>query len=124
MADSSGENLLPSILPENPVVDPNSFTAHSNLNQDIGIYTKHPEFGHIFRIQESLSEIWNSERWQEDSTFQFIACFSEQCDTLKIYKPIISAQEVELSCFATEIIWGSDTIRNYNCSLIPASVIE
>lgn len=120
-ADSLGNNLLPYNLPQNPIVNPESFYAYSNRMDDIGIYFRSEEDGYRFRIREQFYYILNDSNWQQDSIFYFYACFEQECDTIKIYKPdfINGTNDEPASCSAEWIIYQADTLDLPHCRRLP-----
>lgn len=85
ISDSAGNNLLPYNLPENPIVDPNSFHASSDWNDSIGRYLRHPEHGFIFQMAAKYYDFMYNPDFQQDSTFNMYPCFGGLCDTVTIY---------------------------------------
>ncbi|MFN2430586.1 MAG: hypothetical protein ABR574_11255 [Cryomorphaceae bacterium] len=121
LADSLGNNLLPYDLPENPVVNPESFYAYSDRIDDIGIYFRSEDYGYGFRISEQFYYILNDFNWQQDSVFYFYSCFAMQCDTIKIYKPdfVNGTNDEPASCSAEWIIFQTDTLDLPYCRRLP-----
>lgn len=123
-SDSLGNNLLPYDLPENPIVNPESFYAYSDREDDIGHYTRSDEYGYYFVMSELIYTIQtDTNGWQQDSIFYFYPCFGQDCDTIKIYKPdigngIINNNESP-NCSAQWIVYQSDTLDTPYCRLIP-----
>lgn len=120
LADSAGNNLLPYNLPEDPVFDPEDFSALSDRNDSIGYYTRNSKLGHVFWMRGGFYEITNDPDYQKDSTFVFYPFFGQDSDTVTIYKTSFSlADTLTAECFAEMIIWNRDTFHNYHCTLLP-----
>lgn len=109
LVDSAGNNLLPYDLRDNPIVDPYSFHASSDWNDDIGRYLHHQEHGFIFQMSQEYYDFMYDPAFQQDSTFRMYPCFGSRCDTFTVSHPI------DGSCQAKAIYWGSDTTFNYQC---------
>lgn len=121
ITDSSGNNLLPHDLPENPVVNPADYSAIGLNGKQIGEYSRDQELGHIFRMIHNSREITESTEYLEDSVFVFYPCFNENCDTVQIYKNDFYNQDTVWQCTAQQIIWNNDTLGKYYCELLPIS---
>jgi len=121
--DSLGNNLLPYDLSENPVVNPESFSAHSDNIDDIGHYSRSEEYGYLFHIREQFYSIRNDSIWLQDSIFYLYSCFDQECDTIKIYKPdlINGSNDEPTLCSAEWILYQSDSLDLPYCRIIPVN---
>lgn len=123
LVDSAGNNLLPRDLPDDPVFNPLDFSAHSPRNDSIGYYTRYTtdSSGHLFWVRENMNDIKNSPGYQHDSTFVLYPCFGSDCDTVVVYKKTPyprTGDSTSMGCFAERLVWNSDTISNYYCTII------
>lgn len=123
-SDSLGNNLLPYDLPENPIVDPESFYAYSDREDNIGRYIRTEANGYTFEMSELMYNIHtDTTGWQQDSIIYFYPCFGQVCDTVEIYKTDIGTgtrfNDDWPHCSAQWIIYQSDTLEMPYCRIIP-----
>lgn len=106
LTDSTGQNVLPQNLPEDPVVDPFSFQAFSELSSITNIGTTEISTtaiidGYYFKTSE-FPNISERDLIGEDTTYTLCICFSNFCDTVLLpFKKNL------------KVIWGKDTINDY-----------
>jgi hypothetical protein len=123
LVDSLGNNVLPYELPPNPIVDPDQFTASSDISGNIGHYYRNQEVGHFFIMGNDVLDIQSTFTYMEDSTFYFYPCFGEQCDTVQVLKKgFFNQDSTASSCYADRIVWSADTFYNYYCGYLPISI--
>lgn len=118
LTDSTGNNLLPSPLPDNPPFQPKDFWAYSEVNSNIGkwneAFTNSDSAQIVFRASEEFQDIERSPLYQADSMFVWYFCFGQQCDTLLIYPE--NLHNPDNMGLAKKIIWGGDTFYNHKGS--------